>query len=129
MTVVVSLFALVGAGFIFIAGLGALRMPDMMLRMHATTKAGALGVGLISIGVGLHFGEASYVVRAIAILVFVLLTAPVAAHAIGRAGYFTGVPFWEKTLKDELRDKLDTKGKKLYSGMERSDDVDRDDRS
>jgi multicomponent Na+:H+ antiporter subunit G len=36
--------------------------------------------------------------------VFVLLTAPVAAHMIGRAAYLTGVPLWEKTVCDELRE-------------------------
>ncbi|MCK8517105.1 monovalent cation/H(+) antiporter subunit G [Methylonatrum kenyense] len=123
MNTVVAILILIGAGFIFIGGLGAYRMPDMMLRMHATTKAGALGGGLVAIAVGLYFADPAYLVRTIAILVFVVLTAPVAAHAIARAGYFTGVPFWEKTLKDELREKLDTKGHHIYSGLESNGDV------
>lgn len=128
MNTIVALLLLTGSAFVFIGGLGAYRMPDMMLRMHATTKAGALGGGLVAIGAGLYFADAAYLVRTLAILVFVVLTAPVAAHAIARAGYFTGVPFWDKTLKDELREKLDTKGHHIYSGLERPDDVDPDER-
>ncbi len=122
MNTLVAFLMLLGAGFVFIGALGAIRMPDLMLRMHATTKAGALGGGLIAIAAGLHFGEAAVVVRTIAILFFVVLTAPVAAHAIARAAYFTGVKFWDRTLKDEMREKLDTKGNYLRSGLEQPDD-------
>jgi len=118
MNILVSIIALLGAAFIFIGALGAVRMPDLMLRMHATTKAGALGGGLVAIAAGLHFGEAAVMVRTLAILFFVILTAPVAAHVIARAAYFTGVKFWDRTIKDELRDKLDTKGQYLASGLE-----------
>jgi multicomponent Na+:H+ antiporter subunit G len=114
----VASMLLLGAGLILIGAIGAVRMPDLMLRMHATTKAGALGGGAIAIAGGLFFAEADVMVRALAILAFVILTAPIAAHVIGRAGYFVGVPFWDRTLKDELRDKLDTKEHVLYSGLE-----------
>ncbi|MEX2515735.1 MAG: monovalent cation/H(+) antiporter subunit G [Gammaproteobacteria bacterium] len=115
---IAEILLLVGCGFVLIGAIGVVRMPDLMLRMHTTTKAGALGGGLIAIAAGVYFAEAEVMVRAIAILAFVLLTSPIAAHAIGRAGYFVGVPFWDKTLKDELRDKLDTQNHWLHSGME-----------
>lgn len=115
---VVAVLLLLGSGLILIGALGAVRMPDLMLRMHATTKAGALGGGTIAIAGGLYFADADVMVRALAILAFVILTAPVAAHVIGRAAYFVGVPFWDRTLKDELREKLDTKEHVLYSGLE-----------
>lgn len=122
MNTLVSVIMLLGAGFIFIGALGAVRMPDMMLRMHATTKAGALGGGMIAIAAGMFFGDEAVMVRAVAILAFVLLTAPVAAHVIARAAYFTGVKFWDRTLKDEMREKLDIKGQCLYSGLEKPDE-------
>ncbi|MEX0731600.1 MAG: monovalent cation/H(+) antiporter subunit G [Aquisalimonadaceae bacterium] len=118
---IAAILALLGAAFVLIGALGVMRMPDLMLRMHATTKAGALGGGLLAISAGVHFGDASVMVRAIAILGFVILTAPIAAHVIARAAYFTGVEFWDKTLKDELREKLDTRGHVLYSGFETKD--------
>lgn len=103
-----GLLLLAGASFMFIAALGVVRMPDLLTRMHATTKAGVLGAGLMLAGVALYFAEAEVLARAIAIVGFTTLTAPVAAHAIGRAGYFVGVPFWEGTLKDELKDRYDS---------------------
>jgi len=98
-----SVFVLAGCFFMLLAGLGALRMPDLLMRMHATTKAGTLGIGLIMIGVAIHFLDSGVTTRVMAIVLFIILTAPVAAHAIGRAGYFVGVPLWEHMLKDELK--------------------------
>lgn len=118
---IAAILALTGAAFVLIGALGVTRMPDLMLRMHATTKAGALGGGLLAIAAGVHFGDASVMVRALAILGFVVLTAPVAAHVIARAGYHTGIEFWDRTLKDELREKLDTRQHILYSGLEGQD--------
>jgi multicomponent Na+:H+ antiporter subunit G len=102
-----GLLLLVGALFMFIAALGLVRMPDLMTRMHATTKSGVLGAGLMLLGVAVYFADAGVLARALAIIIFTMLTAPVAAHAIGRAGYFVGVPFWEGTVKDELKDRYD----------------------
>jgi multicomponent Na+:H+ antiporter subunit G len=96
-----------GASFMLIAALGVVRMPDLLTRMHATTKAGVLGAGLTMVGVMLYFGEALVIVRAGAVIVFLIMTGPVAAHAIGRAGYFMGVPLWEKTRVDELKGRYD----------------------
>lgn len=113
--VLTGIMLLAGALLILIGAIGAVRMPDLLLRMHATTKAGALGAGLIAVASGIYFTSPEVSVRAIAILAFVVLTAPVAAHMIGRAGYFTGAPLWEKTMKDELRDNLDRTGHYLHS--------------
>ena len=74
-----------------------------MLRMSSTAKAGTLGAGLILLGAAIHFDNFGIYTRAIAIIVFLLLTAPVAAHMIGRAAYFDGVPLWKGTMLDELR--------------------------
>lgn len=100
-------FILIGALFMLLAGLGALRMPDLLMRMHATTKAGALGSGVIMVAVAIHFGEAGVTTRAVAITVFIMLTSPVAAHVIARAGYFTGTPMWSRIVRDELKGKYD----------------------
>lgn len=115
---IAAVILLVGGAFVVIGALGAVRMPDLMLRMHATTKAGILGGGLVAIAGGVFFNESEVMVRALAILAFVVLTGPVAAHMIARAGYFTGAPFWERTLKDDLRSNLDKAGGYLYSAQE-----------
>lgn len=98
---IVSLLILLGGLFAAVAGLGLLRLPDVLIRMHASTKAGTLGVGLIVLGVAVHFGESLIVTKALLIIVFLLLTAPVAAHLIGRAAYRTRVPLWDRTIIDD----------------------------
>ncbi len=113
-----SVLLLTGAAFTVIGALGLTRMPDLMLRMHATTKAGALGAGLVAVAAAVYFADMPVVVRAVSILAFVVLTAPIAAHIIGRAGYFKGVPLWDRTLRDDLKDKLDVDDHVLYSGLE-----------
>lgn len=100
--VVVMILMLGGAFFMALAGVGLLRMPDLFLRMSSTAKAGTLGAGLILLGAAIHFDEFSIYTRALAIIVFLLLTAPVAAHMIGRAAYFDGVPLWKGTVQDDL---------------------------
>ena len=86
-----------GAIFILVAGLGLVRMPDLFLRMSASTKAATLGVGCTLLGVALYFGDFATFIRAGAIIIFLLLTAPVAAHLIGRASYQDGVSLWQGT--------------------------------
>ncbi len=110
-----ALLILLGALFMFIAALGVARMPDLFTRMHSSTKSATLGVGLIMLGAALHFGEIGMTMRVVAIIVFVFLTAPVAAHMLGRAAYFAGVPLWEGTLSDALRGHYDRRTHRLLS--------------
>lgn len=94
-----------GAAFMLLAGVGVLRMPDLYLRMSAATKAQTLGVGCLVSAAAVHFHDTSIAGRAAAIIAFLFLTAPVAAHIIGRAAYDSGVPLWDRTLRDELRER------------------------
>jgi multicomponent Na+:H+ antiporter subunit G len=106
MTEAVTVFlVLVGASFMAIAALGMVRMPDLFMRMSSATKAATLGVGLIMIAVAVYFADTGVTSRALAVIVFLILTSPVAAHVIARAAYYSGVPLWEKTMADELRGK------------------------
>lgn len=109
---------LVGSLLMLLSAIGLLRLPDLLTRMHATTKAAALGVILIMAAVGLHFAQAGVVARAFAIITFILITAPIAAHVIGRAGYFVGTKLWSGTIKDELRPNYDPLTHELKSGLE-----------
>jgi multicomponent Na+:H+ antiporter subunit G len=84
-----------------------IRLPDVFMRMHATTKAGTLGAGMILLSVAFVFGTVPVVARSIAIIVFIVLTAPVAAHLMGRSAYISRVPMWSRTFIDELRGKYD----------------------
>ena len=102
---------LAGGVFLFVAGLGILRLPDVLIRMHASTKAGTLGVGLVFAAAALHFGQTAEVAIASLTVVFLLATAPVAAHAIARAAYRMNAPLSDRTHIDEWKGKYGRGGK------------------
>ena len=64
--------------------LGILRMPDIYMRIHAATKAGTVGIGLVLFAVALFFQETAVTSRAIGIMLFIILTTPAAAHVLGK---------------------------------------------
>jgi len=84
---------LVGVAFLLVAAIGVMRFQDPFMRMHAATKAGTLGAGLVVIFTALYMGEPGAKLTALAIIVFLLGTLPVAAHLLGRAAYVSGAPF------------------------------------
>ena len=104
---------LIGAGFSLIAGIGLVRLPDLYLRMHAATKAGTLGAGLVLLAIMLEAGRLEIAVRAVTGLVFLFFTAPLAAHLLGRAGYLAGVPLWDRTIQDDLTGQYGEQTKRL----------------
>jgi multicomponent Na+:H+ antiporter subunit G len=118
--IIVSIMLLAGASFMLLAAVGIVRLPDLPTRMHASTKAGAMGAMFTMAGVAFFFADGVVLARALAIVVFILITSPIAAHVIGRAGYFIGTPLWSGTVKDELRDNYDSQTHTLKSGYEDS---------
>jgi len=96
-------FLFFGAVMVLVAAIGLLRLPDVYTRMHAATKSGTLGVMGIVLALIIESGELFVTVRGGLVILFFLLTAPVAAHMIGRAAYRSGVPLWSRTKQDEWR--------------------------
>lgn len=90
-----------GATLALLAGIGVLRMPDVFTRMQASTKASTLGLGCLLLGLAIRHPDLSFVVRAISIGAFMMLTTAVSAHVIARAAALTGAPLWRGTLFDE----------------------------
>jgi multicomponent Na+:H+ antiporter subunit G len=93
---------LIGTLFCLVAAVGMLRLPDTLIRMHAATKAGTLGAGFILAAQAVATGELGTSLKVIAVISFLLLTAPVAAHLIGRAAYHRGIQLYKGTWLDEL---------------------------
>lgn len=112
---IIGIIATLGTLFVLLAGVGILRMPDTYLRMAVTTKAATLGIGLILVAAAVYFNDLSTTTRVLAVIIFILLTAPVGAHLIGKASYITGVKMWEKTLMDDLEGKYRKTGKNVSS--------------
>lgn len=102
---VVCLFLWAGAAFTLLGALGTLRMPDLFTRLQASTKAGTLGVCCIMVAAAIHFVDLAVAVRALLVIAFLFLTAPVAAHIIARAAHYTRVPLWKRSVMDELGEK------------------------
>lgn len=97
-----ALLLLGGALLCLFAAIGVLRLPDFFMRMHAATKAGVAGCGLVLLGVAAFDGSAATWIKALLAVLFLLLTTPVAGHLIGRAGYVSGSPLWRGTHEDAL---------------------------
>ena len=100
---VAGVLMLLGTAFMMVAAVGLLRLPDLYTRMHAVTKAGTLGIGFVLVSAAVAFGDVSVAARAVVAILFVLFTAPVSAHMIGRAGYLGNVSLWEGTSFDDWR--------------------------
>lgn len=108
--ILIGTLMLIGAFFMFVAALGVLRMPDLFMRLSATTKASTLGASSLLLAAAFHFGDYGIASRIAAIIAFIVMTAPVAAHMIGRAAYISRVPLWEGTIRDDLRGRYDIEG-------------------
>ncbi|ASQ45753.1 monovalent cation/H(+) antiporter subunit G [Legionella clemsonensis] len=103
MNQIIALFAVsIGSFFIFIAAVGILKMPDIFIRMHAATKAGTLGCGLILIGATIYFLQIQVAIESFLTLIFIYITAPIASHLIARSAYAQNVKLSPSTTIDEL---------------------------
>jgi len=94
-----------GAAFTLLATIGVVRLPDLYTRMHAASKAGAVGGGLILLAVAVLSQDAAISMRAIIGVLFVLLTTPVSAHLLARASYLTGYRPCNETVIDDIAER------------------------
>ena len=79
-----------GGVFVFIGGLGALRMPDLYTRMHAASVTDSMGPVLIITGIILQAGLSLASIKLAAILLFLLVTGPTASNALASAALLAG---------------------------------------
>lgn len=101
----VGLIILAGSFFSIVAAIGIVRFDDVYMRMHAASKAGTLGSGLLLLALAVQSGEAGVATRAIAGVVFLMLTAPVSAHLLARSAYLVGYKPCAATKHDALADR------------------------
>ena len=99
-----SISLLLGAFLSVAAGIGLVRFPDALSRMHAATKPQILGLIFVVLAIALESREWATLLLVIPIVLFQMLTAPISAHMVGRAGYRTGNFSKETLVVDELED-------------------------
>ncbi len=102
--VVSSALLLSGVFLTVVAGIGLVRFPDVFSRMHAATKPQTLGLLLAVTGAAVAMDDGSDRAKLMLVAAFGFLTAPVAAHMIGRAGYRAGSGALDQLVVDELKD-------------------------
>lgn len=125
--IILAILSTIGALSILSASIGVLRMPDFYLRLSVTVKASTLGVGLLLICAAIMFpNDVSVTTKAIAIIFFLILTAPIAAHMIGKAAYFIGTPLWKGTILDSLQGMYNKKTHRLESDPANADREEKD---
>lgn len=88
-----------GGAFVFIGGLGALRMPNLYTRMHAASLTDTMGAILILGGIMLQAGMTLATIKLAAILLFLLLTSPTASNALASAAILSGLQPEEGPVK------------------------------
>jgi multicomponent Na+:H+ antiporter subunit G len=117
--VVAVVLMLLGASLCLTAGLGLLRFPDVLTRMHAGTKPQVLGVLLIMVGAAIRLQGWSATWMLLLVAAFQMLTAPVSAHMISRVAYRRRHVRRDRLLVDELRS--DTRPDQVHRGDEPAD--------
>ncbi len=90
MIYVAAILLLVGSLLSAVAALGILRFPDVYTRLHAASKAGPLGAGLILLAVGFAAGDWAIAIRCVLGFLFLIFTSPVSAHLLARSALQAG---------------------------------------
>lgn len=104
MTVVEIVIIVLATGSVFfslVAAIGLIRLPDVYSRAHATSKSDTMGTGLALTAAAMALDSGVAQLKIGLLIAFILLTNPVAAHAITRAAYLQGIPMWTTETEGE----------------------------
>ena len=102
----VGLLAAISLAVAVSGAVGVLRLPDVYLRIQASSKTVTLGTLPLLVAVVVAKGiDSVYASRALVVAVLVLVLNPLASHALARAAYRTGVPMWPGSVADQPRER------------------------
>ncbi|PRY69021.1 multisubunit sodium/proton antiporter MrpG subunit [Glaciihabitans tibetensis] len=107
LTLIAGIFLLLGAFLSLAAGVGLVRFHDVPSRLHAATKPQILGLLFVLTAIALEAQSWSTLLAVAPVLVFQMLTAPISAHMVARAGYRTGNLRKDELLVDDLGEAID----------------------
>ena len=98
------IFIAIGLAFDVFGCLGLIRLPDIYNRLQAATKCVTLGTCSILFGTFIVVGFTSAGIKCLLCIIFILLTAPVAAHALARGAHRSGIKLWDKSVIDRYEE-------------------------
>ena len=90
-----------GLFMLVVSAIGLLRLPDAYTRDASVTKAGTLGIGLIALGCALLWQDLAISGRLVALMIFLLLSGPIAGHMIGRGAWRRGLPITAESIPQD----------------------------
>ena len=101
----IAVLAVIGGLLSIVAGVGLIRLPDVYSRLHATGKSSVTAVVFLMVAAFVYFAanHGWAVWKLLLVIVFVLLTTPVAALIIARSAYRTQTPLDGRTYHDDLK--------------------------
>lgn len=102
--IIAYVFIFIGVAFDFFGCLGLVRFPDVYNRLHSAIKCVTLGTASILFGLFCYKGFTPAGIKAVLCILFLMLTAPVSAHALSRAAHKSGVKLWDKSVCDKYAD-------------------------
>lgn len=101
-------FLLFGLFFLFVGGLGLVKLPDLYNRIHAASKCVTLGISGLLIASALSLSLAPdaepihIITKVILVIIFQFVASPVGAHLLGKAAHLDGAEKYSDTITDEL---------------------------
>ncbi len=101
--IIALLFIAFGVFFSAVGVLGMMRMPDVYTRLHASGKVTTLGIFGLLVGTAILIPEAT--LKLFGLGLFILLSTPVASHAIAASAYRSGIPM-KRASRDDLAGRL-----------------------
>jgi len=100
LTLIGAIVTLAGSVFLFLAGLGMLRMPDVYNRMQAGTKATTLGSIMFFLGLGI--AQPHWLPKMLLLAVFIIFTNPISSHVLARASHKSRIALYKSSVRDDL---------------------------
>jgi multicomponent Na+:H+ antiporter subunit G len=96
-----SILLIIGLAFNLLGCIGILRLPDLYNRLQAATKCVTLGTCCLLLSLVAHYGLNDFGIKALIAIPFLFFTSTIAAHALVRGSYISGIKMWDKSVVDE----------------------------
>lgn len=81
-TIAAALLLVIGTSFFLVGTVGILRLPDLLSRLHALTKADTVGLGFVVLALCLLAGDIGTIVKLLLVWVLALVSAATVAQLV-----------------------------------------------